>query len=1434
MANCFARVEFVKRSSGKNVCAKSAYISRNKIQFEGHKFQEAKTYNWSRLEKPAYHAILLPSHSSEELKNPEKLWNLCESFENRKNSQPAFEQVLALPDDEIINLEDRIHLLESFVKEHFIKEGFAAEVVIHQPEKKGKKDHNWHAHVLVTGRKISACGSSLESKKPREFFSKLKATKWHELWTEHQNDYFELRGLPLRVDPTGLVSQKHLGPVRMRGRMHSILLENESRKELNRVASSDPKAILDYLTSKKSLFEEKDLERFLSQHTPQENSQAVREAFWAQEDLIELLDRETREKSGKYSSRQALEEERALLRLADSIEKRKGFGNPKKAESYTSSLNQEQKEAFYSIVRGKKLCCLDGHAGTGKSRLLSALDRYYTSQGIQVRAIGPDNATASVLSSKGLSNTENIYRFLYRIHYAKESKRGEVWMVDESSKLGNRPLLELLRAAEKHQAQLIFSGSRSQLSSVERGGGFELFCARYGANSLSSIQRQKRASDLSMALAIARGEASLAIDKLYENRGLHWSETKQESLHSLISQWKRDLAHFPTGGSLIIARSNVEARVLNELAREARKELGQLGKEEYRCETKQGILFVSQGDRIRFRENDEEMGVTNGMTGTLIKASLKEFVVSVLERNGKESLIAFDPRYYDSYELAYATTSYRSQGETVERSYVSYSPGMSKQEFYVDITRHEKKVHLFVSKEEVKSLSHLKYALSRGEESKNTHHFTTLSDLKREKDLEEKRVSIEALKSSERSLDRLKGYGSSLIFSLKEKKELYWTKKKDCLADKSFYSFKKQKISSRAEVSLEPDRKPEEKQIDSLAEKSPPQEKKGVVEEYRSASKEAFLLREILALEAENEGKELKEHSSFSQLREAWRERNRQASFLVKQLSCKELEDIFGEKRTRDIQGQAERFHSFTAQKSGLGYQETEAKLLENAEALLYRLFPEGPSRREGARSLRYGRKGSLCVTLKGEKAGSFYDFEQGEGGGLLKLIEKSQNLNSKEALSFAREFLHMAPSIETPRYYQTFKTQKESLWIPLRPPSEAPKTVEALSKFSGYREEARYAYRDEEGSLLFYTVRLVDEKDPSKKIVIPLSYGYWKRGRQLNRWETKNYGDRIPYNLHLLKRQREKPILLVEGEKTADAASKLLPDFVVLTWSGGSKAVSKTGWQPLQGREVFIWPDNDQAGFQAAKELCKELKKVGVRRLELIDQESLSNRFPSKWDLADPLPKGVSQRDLRDLLLSSQSKGIDPNRLILLFGGERPHPADLSRANEVLWRVDERLRDSLEKQSRTGLNQSQINQEIISEAFRILDSEKNIKSSIEKELGIKNTLSERLAYQALLFKAEHGKEPSSCYLESVRDKIRDTSCLQEISQNVGKITEDRKIHDFSMHQALSMFLEPSSRDKIEQIRQESVRAVERLSKQVEVQRIVEDKSQEKEIILGF
>lgn len=84
--------------------------------------------------------------------------------------------------------------------------------------------------------------------------------------------------------------------------------------------------------------------------------------------------------------------------------------------------------------------------------------------------------------------------------------------------------------------------------------------------------------------------------------------------------------------------------------------------------------------------------------------------------------------------------------------------------------------------------------------------------------------------------------------------------------------------------------------------------------------------------------------------------------------------------------------------------------------------------------------------------------------------------------------------------------------------------------------------------------------------------------------WQWKGTAQPRPlYNLKGLADNPTLPVIVVEGEKTADTLQSVVSDYVVTTAMHGAQSSKKTDWSPLENRNVIIWPDADQAGLKYA-----------------------------------------------------------------------------------------------------------------------------------------------------------------------------------------------------------------------------------------------------------
>lgn len=98
------------------------------------------------------------------------------------------------------------------------------------------------------------------------------------------------------------------------------------------------------------------------------------------------------------------------------------------------------------------------------------------------------------------------------------------------------------------------------------------------------------------------------------------------------------------------------------------------------------------------------------------------------------------------------------------------------------------------------------------------------------------------------------------------------------------------------------------------------------------------------------------------------------------------------------------------------------------------------------------------------------------------------------------------------------------------------------------------------------------------KKEVLPLSFCRAETPSGIRtEWRFKGLEKPRPlYSLNLIK-MRNEPILIGEGEKTADAMHALFIEYTATTWIGGVEGVKHVDFSPLAGRDVVLWPDNDK-----------------------------------------------------------------------------------------------------------------------------------------------------------------------------------------------------------------------------------------------------------------
>ena len=218
------------------------------------------------------------------------------------------------------------------------------------------------------------------------------------------------------------------------------------------------------------------------------------------------------------------------------------------------------------------------------------------------------------------------------------------------------------------------------------------------------------------------------------------------------------------------------------------------------------------------------------------------------------------------------------------------------------------------------------------------------------------------------------------------------------------------------------------------------------------------------------------------------------------------------------------------------------------------------------------------------------------------------------------------------------------------------------------------YLYRDISGLGILQAVARWNEVDGGKKI-----RPFYYNGKD---WVCRAYpGQRPLYNLNTLASDPDSNVLVVEGERAAEAASSIYPG-IATTWAGGAKNIKKSDFSPLIGRKVTLWPDNDEAGKMAMEAVALILIAQGTS-VRIIDLDVLAKHRPkgeplSKgWDVADAIEEGWEHERLVTAL-SASTKFVapvaHPQPQPLYPELPQPKPYPVEALGETLARVTEAI----------------------------------------------------------------------------------------------------------------------------------------------------------------
>lgn len=271
---------------------------------------------------------------------------------------------------------------------------------------------------------------------------------------------------------------------------------------------------------------------------------------------------------------------------------------------------------------------------------------------------------------------------------------------------------------------------------------------------------------------------------------------------------------------------------------------------------------------------------------------------------------------------------------------------------------------------------------------------------------------------------------------------------------------------------------------------------------------------------------------------------------------------------------------------------------------------------------------------------GAWKDFATADlkGGDLLSLFAAINNVSMSEAARLLGAEGYSDPEKAKGPLPKVEKARKKIV-APAPKSAGIPPCVtsikdNATGKWNSATASTVWIYRDAAGLMLGavarydlpYATEVVggetvyiweDGRRKGKKPKIHKPWTWQIDGNGKGAWRTGSWeAPRPMYGLDDLAARPTQPVLLVEGEKCADAARMLMPQYVCMSWPGGSGGYTYVDFTPLKGRKILLWPDADDIGVSVMWAIGYKLLRICPSVKIIIPGADL----PDGWDVADAI----------------------------------------------------------------------------------------------------------------------------------------------------------------------------------------------------------------------
>ncbi|MEN8237014.1 MAG: AAA family ATPase, partial [Pseudomonadota bacterium] len=428
------------------------------------------------------------------------------------------------------------------------------------------------------------------------------------------------------------------------------------------------------------------------------------------------------------------------------------------------TLSEEQVQAVRFLAEGPDVRVLIGRTGTGKTSIMQPVVRAYQAAGYRVTGLSFQGKTAENMERDIGMQCHTIDFFRYRWNQYQQYRQAlvsgklrgkaekkaisklsnlsqyywgekDVIVIDEANMVDMDRWSDLLHEVATRGAKLLVIQDPNQIKAVGRGDVGRILIDQSDYAELTAIYRQRIEWQKQASQALNRHDIERGFQPYVDNGRVTLKDEIESAKWQVINSYIKDHQQDPKSSKLAMAYTNKDVADLNLGIRNQLKALGYLGRD---FDIK-GKTF-SVGDRVVFTRNDNwgtyvrerfvllrffkrpNHGVKNGTLGTITGYNPLSGTITVVDDNRR--ILAFNPASYDKLDYGYAITINKSEGDTVDRSYLLLSPLMDANSLLVGMTRHRYDIFVAAAKEHFADMQALVSKLGKGAYKKMVTDYT--------------------------------------------------------------------------------------------------------------------------------------------------------------------------------------------------------------------------------------------------------------------------------------------------------------------------------------------------------------------------------------------------------------------------------------------------------------------------------------------------------------------------------------------------------------------------------------------------------------------------------------------------------------------------------------------------------------------------------------